>query len=283
MTGGRWALPWDDLRRSLRGFASPSGATPRQSPPPRHLQPSAPRALTSERSSVPFHRFLARSRPTVVRAEPHCFDERVISWRTPTVPPQGPSPAPSPTSRAGRQHGNPGLGTGPAGRTGGRLDRLGHRRGDARARGGVSRQEREYQHCCRRWPAFGTATISFGALGAAMGLGLGMAGGLIRRSIPRAVLAGATGLLLGAGAGVALSRLILPVYYEHAQGGDISYSLMVHAGIWAGVAAAAGLAFAIGLGGVARRRPRNAGSRRRPRSSRRSSTSSAAACSFQSR
>jgi len=93
------------------------------------------------------------------------------------------------------------------------------------------------------------SSISFGALGAALGLGLGMAGGLIRRSVPRAVMAGATGLLLGGGAGVALSRLILPVYYEHSRGGDITYSLMAHAGIWAGAAAAAGLAFAIGLAG----------------------------------
>jgi len=93
------------------------------------------------------------------------------------------------------------------------------------------------------------ASISFGALGAALGLGLGLAGGLITRSVPRSVLAGATGLLLGGGAGVALSRLILPVYYEHSSGGEITYSLMVHAGVWVAVAAAAGLAFGIGLGG----------------------------------
>jgi hypothetical protein len=92
-------------------------------------------------------------------------------------------------------------------------------------------------------------SISFGALGAALGLGLGLAGGLIRRSVLRAVLAGATGLLLGGGAGVALTRLILPVYYEHTRNGDVTYSLMVHAGVWVAVAAAAGLAFAIGLGG----------------------------------
>jgi hypothetical protein len=90
---------------------------------------------------------------------------------------------------------------------------------------------------------------SFGALGAALGLGLGMAGGLIGRSVGKAVMAGATGLLLGGGAGVALSRFIVPVYYQHTRDGDITYSLMVHAGVWAGVAAVAGLAFAIGQGG----------------------------------
>jgi hypothetical protein len=92
-------------------------------------------------------------------------------------------------------------------------------------------------------------SISFGALGAAMGLGLGMAGGLIRRSVPRAVMAGAAGLLLAGGIGVAVSRLILPIYYQNSRGGDITYSLMAHAGVWAAAAAATGLAFALGLGG----------------------------------
>jgi hypothetical protein len=89
---------------------------------------------------------------------------------------------------------------------------------------------------------------SFGALGAGMGLGLGMAGGLIRQSVLRATMAGAAGVLLGAGAGLESTRLILPVYYAHDKSGEIVYSLMVHAGVWAIVAAAAGLTFAIGLG-----------------------------------
>jgi hypothetical protein len=93
------------------------------------------------------------------------------------------------------------------------------------------------------------STISFGVLGAALGLALGTAGGLVRRSFPRAALAGAAGLILGGGAGVALTRWVLPIYYAHSAAGDITYSLMVHAGVWASVAAAAGLAFVIGLGG----------------------------------
>ena len=91
--------------------------------------------------------------------------------------------------------------------------------------------------------------ISFGASAAATGLGLGLAGGLIKRSVARTALAGATGLLLGGGAGVVLSRLILPFYYEHPQGLDITHALMVHGGIWVGVGAAAGLAFGMGPGG----------------------------------
>jgi len=92
-------------------------------------------------------------------------------------------------------------------------------------------------------------SICFGALGAAMGLGLGMVGGLTGRSIGRAVIAGLTGLILGGSAGVALTQLILPIYYGHSTSGDITYSLLVHGGIWAGAAAAAGLAFAIGRDG----------------------------------
>jgi hypothetical protein len=91
--------------------------------------------------------------------------------------------------------------------------------------------------------------ISFGALGAATGLALGLAGGLIGRSALRAIAAGATGLLLGGGVGAALSKLILAIYYNHSASGELTYSLMVHGGIWTAVGAAAGLAFGIGLGG----------------------------------
>jgi hypothetical protein len=92
-------------------------------------------------------------------------------------------------------------------------------------------------------------TISFGALGAVTGLALGLAGGMIRRSAPLALIAGAIGLLVAGGAGAALSQVILPVYYEHSATGELTYSLMVHCGVWAGVGAAAGLACGIGLGG----------------------------------
>jgi hypothetical protein len=91
--------------------------------------------------------------------------------------------------------------------------------------------------------------IGFGALGGAMGLGLGLAGGLSRRSTARAVFAAAIGLFLGGALGVALNHFMLPFYYEHSRSGDITYPLVVHGGIWIGVSAAAGLAFAVGRGG----------------------------------
>jgi hypothetical protein len=90
---------------------------------------------------------------------------------------------------------------------------------------------------------------SFGALGAALGLGLGLAGGLISRSFLRACLAAAIGLFLGGGVSVAVSRLILPVYYAHLTEDDLTYSLMTHGVVWSAVGGVAGLAFGLGLGG----------------------------------
>jgi hypothetical protein len=92
-------------------------------------------------------------------------------------------------------------------------------------------------------------TLSFAALGAAIGLALGIAGGLIGRSTVRAGAAGATGLLLGGTVGISLSRLILPIYYQHSTTNELIYSFMVHGGIWTAIAAVAGLAFGIGVGG----------------------------------
>jgi hypothetical protein len=96
------------------------------------------------------------------------------------------------------------------------------------------------------------AVVSFGTLGAAMGLCLGVAGGLIRRSVVRAVLAGATGLILGGVAGVGMARWLVPIYYENLSANDLTYPLIVHGGTWGTVGAAAGLAFALGLGGWGR-------------------------------
>jgi hypothetical protein len=108
--------------------------------------------------------------------------------------------------------------------------------------------KKEHIHLAVSAAGIRNGTISFAALGAATGLALGLAGGLIGRSALRAAVAGATGLLLGGGVAVALSWLILPVYYEHSASGDLIYSLMVHGGIWTAVGATAGLAFGLGLG-----------------------------------
>jgi hypothetical protein len=109
--------------------------------------------------------------------------------------------------------------------------------------------KKEHVHVALSVAGIRNGIISFGALGAATGLALGLAGGLIARSALRAIGAGATGMLLGGGVGAALSQLILPIYYNHSTSGELTYSLMVHGGIWTAVGATAGLAFGIGLGG----------------------------------
>jgi hypothetical protein len=92
------------------------------------------------------------------------------------------------------------------------------------------------------------AVVSFGILGAALGMGLGLAGGLIRRSVLSTVLAATIGLVLGGLSGAGVSWLTLPVYYKHRTSNDLTYSLLVHAGTWMAIGAAAGLAFGFGRG-----------------------------------
>ena len=57
------------------------------------------------------------------------------------------------------------------------------------------------------------------------------------------------GFVLGGIAGALVPQLVLPVYYKNSLAGDLIYSLMIHGGTWGAIGAAAGLAFAIGLGG----------------------------------
>jgi hypothetical protein len=102
------------------------------------------------------------------------------------------------------------------------------------------------------------ATIKNGALanallGGVLGLALGLAGGLARRSAPRAALAGLLGLLLGAILGVVLSLGTIPLFsyakrFTTSTEPDLSVALALHAGVWAVLGAAGGLAFAVGLG-----------------------------------
>ena len=124
------------------------------------------------------------------------------------------------------------------------------------------------------------ATLSYGVLGAFLGLALGAAGGLARRSPRAAITAALIGLLLGAAAGAGTTFLILPWYHasyalpspENANQ-QLGLALATHGGIWMAVGAVAGLALGLGLGGGrfdAGHRRRDPGRGR----SRRSSTSS---------
>jgi hypothetical protein len=96
------------------------------------------------------------------------------------------------------------------------------------------------------------AALAFAVLGGCLGGCLGVAGGLARRSFGASVAAGLLGLLLAAGlaGGVSLGTLkaVADARVMHADY-DMPLSMTMHGLIWGLSGAAAGLAFAVGLGG----------------------------------
>jgi hypothetical protein len=96
------------------------------------------------------------------------------------------------------------------------------------------------------------ALLAFGMLGAVLGLTLGGAGGLIRRSVSAALGAGGLGLALAAAAGAGAAACLVPYYLGHVNrdADDLVLPLLTHAGIWAPIGAAAGLVLGGGSGGL---------------------------------
>ena len=100
------------------------------------------------------------------------------------------------------------------------------------------------------------ATATSGALWALLGLALGAAGGLARRSATAAIRAALVGLILAAAAGATASYLLVPWYRatsappsDDNATREFCRSLATHGGIWMAAGAAAGLALGLGLGG----------------------------------
>ena len=106
------------------------------------------------------------------------------------------------------------------------------------------------------------AALAFGLLGVCLGLALGLAGGLARGSTRSGAMAGIVGAGLGAilGAGAALA--LQPLYYwgiaRDPTQQSLTLPLLVHAGIWAAVGAAGGIAFGLGQDGRGERIARSA-------------------------
>ncbi|QEH34518.1 hypothetical protein OJF2_30580 [Aquisphaera giovannonii] len=103
---------------------------------------------------------------------------------------------------------------------------------------------------------FRTAIASNGTFGALLGLALGGAGGLARRSARAALWAGLIGLVLGGAAGAMGASLLVPLYNAlHAPPSpdnateEFFLAMATHGGMWAAVGGAAGLALGLGLGG----------------------------------
>jgi hypothetical protein len=100
------------------------------------------------------------------------------------------------------------------------------------------------------------AALTYGGLGLVLGLTLGAAGGVVRRSFRAAIAAGLLGLLLGGSAGAATTVLVLPSFHDaraeasdEDRNTDLGLALRTHGAIWLAIGAAAGLAFGCGLGG----------------------------------
>ena len=97
------------------------------------------------------------------------------------------------------------------------------------------------------------AGVAFALLGASLGAGLGMAGGLVRRSGGAAVRAALVGLFAGAVACALMSLALLPAYNSYKArhpdeaSRDLILPLLVHVSIWSAAGAVGGWAFAIGL------------------------------------
>ena len=94
-----------------------------------------------------------------------------------------------------------------------------------------------------------SAAVSYGGLGMILGLTLGVAGGLARRSPGAAIAAGIVGMVVGGAAGAGMTTVLLPIYHatraafpDADQNNDLALALETHGGIWLAVGAAAGLA-----------------------------------------
>ncbi len=99
------------------------------------------------------------------------------------------------------------------------------------------------------------AAYSFGALGGLLGLGLGLAGGLGRRSATGALLGALVGAGLGLAAGVLPPFLLMPMAHMRREEllRDPALGFGIHLGLWAPLGAMAGLAYALGRYGVSAR------------------------------
>jgi hypothetical protein len=91
-------------------------------------------------------------------------------------------------------------------------------------------------------------------MGGCLGLTLGLAGGLARRSVFASGWAAILGLLLGAAATTFLAQFLVSNFFKrydaHTQ--DLVLPLLTHGAIWSVAGALGGLAFGLGLGGRGR-------------------------------
>jgi hypothetical protein len=96
-----------------------------------------------------------------------------------------------------------------------------------------------------------TAALAFGVLGVCVAGGLGIAGGLARRSasacVPSGLFGAVLGGILGAGGALALLPFSMEMRSEHPNN-DLVFGILLHGIIWGPLGATAGLAYVLGLG-----------------------------------
>lgn len=95
------------------------------------------------------------------------------------------------------------------------------------------------------------AAFAYAILAGAVGLVLGAAGGLARRSARGAAVGGLVGLVAGLAAEGAVAAILLPIAGQHRVelNEGLLLPVMLLGGIWAMVGLAGGLGFGAGLGG----------------------------------
>ncbi len=101
-----------------------------------------------------------------------------------------------------------------------------------------------------------SATLTFTALGGLLGLALGLAGGMARRSVVASSSAAILGLTLGSAAAGSLSLALASYFYKYLtanpQYDGLLLPLFTHSAIWSAVGGVGGVAFGLGIGGRGR-------------------------------
>jgi hypothetical protein len=98
---------------------------------------------------------------------------------------------------------------------------------------------------------FRSATLTFTTMGGLLGLAMGVAGGMTRRSAFASARAAFLGLVLGTVAAASTALALLPIFFwkYDPHSGDLLVSLLTHGVIWSVVGGIGGLALGLGFGG----------------------------------
>ena len=94
------------------------------------------------------------------------------------------------------------------------------------------------------------AALHYGILGASLGLSLGLAGGILRRSVNGAAASGIIGASVCGAAAAVASLALVPLFfkYYHQDQPNLLLPVLVRGGIFVVIGSLAGLSLTLGLG-----------------------------------